>query len=69
MEQPKKKGSIRIYHSFEEANEADDREAAALTPQQHLANAFRLIKVFAGYKGGRSSVRKITHIGYGFRPH
>ena len=67
MDTPKKKWPIRVYRSFEEMNEGDDKEAAALTPAEHLANAMHLIKTLAGYKGGRARERKITYIGYGYR--
>ena len=34
---------FRFFHSFEEADESDAKEMAALTGQQHFANAHLLI--------------------------
>jgi len=62
--EPLKKMKLRVYRSFAEANDGDDREAAALSPIQHLANAMALIKNLYGYKGGPSKHRRITQIGY-----
>ena len=67
MEQLKMSRRIRHYHSFTEMNEGDDKEAAALTPLQHLSNAMFLIKLFHGYKSGPARNRRITYIGYGQR--
>ena len=38
------KSKVRIFSSFEEAEEADAKEMAALSPLQHLQNATLLIK-------------------------
>jgi hypothetical protein len=35
---------ITFYNSFEEAEEADYKWLASLSPEQHLANAHKLIK-------------------------
>jgi len=39
-----KKKHLRTFSSFEEANEADARDMAQLTPEQHLRNVTQLIK-------------------------
>lgn len=44
----KKKQHIKFFTSFNEMNEADAKEMALLTPQEHLQNAVFLIKkIFA----------------------
>lgn len=68
MKELKMSKRIRMYKSFEEMNEGDDREAAALTPLQHLSNAMTIIKHLYSYKGGPSLHRRITYIGYGQHP-
>lgn len=38
-----KRTGLRFFNSFEEADEADAKEMAALTGQEHFANAHLLI--------------------------
>lgn len=40
----KKNNAFTYFDSFEKANEADAKHAAALTPAQHLQNATERIK-------------------------
>jgi hypothetical protein len=43
-----KKGYLKKFDSFEEMNEADAKEMAALSPQEHLQNVYLLTtKIFA----------------------
>ena len=64
MEPKQNKRRFRFYHSFEEMNEGDAREAAALSAAEHLYNAMYFIKHIYAYKGGPSKYRKIVHISY-----
>lgn len=39
---------VRIFHSFEEANEADALEMSTLSPEDHLRHATQLIMNHCG---------------------
>ncbi len=42
--QNNKNGGLRTFSSFEEANEANAKAMAQLTPEKHLTNTTELIK-------------------------
>ena len=44
------KKTLQIFKSFEEQAEAEYKELASLTPEQHLQNAVELIKRVYGIK-------------------
>jgi hypothetical protein len=54
------KMEIKIFHSFEEAEEYDAMEMAKLTPEEHLKNTTELIQsVFADELKKKNSYKKI----------
>ncbi len=59
MEQPKKK-TIRIFHSFEEAAEYEDRINALRTPVQRLKDTVALISRVYGVPLDAKMKRVIT---------
>ena len=52
----------QIYHSFEEAEEADDEYYASLTPQQRMEILFQLIDEWYGSHAATQRLKRVCRV-------